>query len=622
MKRTKRLTALVLLPVLLIASMMIPLMAGAATYTAYTQVALLPNDVFTATQGFALANGYAYSVKVDPYDTQAVLYATNMTSGATTLMTNGDTDTAIITGLGHANDMAAVVIDGVTYLLVVTLKNSAGTWQLVKLKVVGNTYFKVGEFHIQDTAGLLWAMSGVEVTGQTDSTIDLLLKSGAQLRRASLAKSATSGTISMAAAPDFIIDLGSYSGSTHQGLGYWSGNDSIYVPVTFGNPTESAVLVYPNISTASGTIAADPNLLFKIAESTYIELESVNIAPDGKLWFNTNRPNDNVGYFNGYTAPGFQTMFAGKSATSSGSGSDVELGTVFQPTVSGYIAGVKVFGISGESGVHKVRIWRNTDGALVAGPFDFSFTGSNSWVTFYMPTPLEVTANTVYTVSVSSGGDAGNVYAAIPSDLASGGSSGGLTWPANAGVYTYTVGARPTLTYNSTNYLRDVIFYPASIGAESMFGVKTNTGAGGNGGAYELGTVFTSSVAGQITGVRLFGVQGESGNHTIRIWRNADNTVIGGPYTFKFTGNNNWVQYPLPSPVHIAANTAYTVSVTTGTDSGKKYAAVAGDFNSAGNNGNHLSWSSNAGVYTSTLGTRPTLTYNGTNYLRDIVFVP
>ncbi|MFK7693188.1 DUF4082 domain-containing protein [Paenibacillus sp. HJGM_3] len=353
-----------------------------------------------------------------------------------------------------------------------------------------------------------------------------------------------------------------------------------------------------------------------------MELESPKVAPDGKLWFNSNRPTDNVGYVKGYTAPGINTMFAGKSATSNGSGSDVELGTIFQPTASGYIAGVKVYGKSGETGVHKVRIWRNSDGALVAGPFDFSFSGSNSWVTFYLPTPLEVTANALYTVSVSSGGDTSNVYASIPNDLATGGSSGSLTWQANAGVYTYTVGARPTLTFNSTNYLRDVIFYPASISTENMFGVKADTGSGGNGGAYELGTVFTSSVAGQITGVRVFGVQGESGNHTIRIWRNSDNTVIGGPYTFKFTGNDSWVQVNLATPVSIAANTPYTVSVTTGTDSGKLYAAVTGDLNSAGSNANHLLWTANAGVYTSTLGTRPTLTFNGNNYLRDIVFEP
>jgi uncharacterized protein YaiE (UPF0345 family) len=624
MKLRKRLTALVLVLVLVLlcTAMLVPLTASAASYTTYTQVALLPNNVFTATEGFALANGYAYSAKVEPNDTQMALYSTNMTSGTTTLMTNGDDNTNVISELNHANDMAATVIDGVTYLFVATLKNSAGSLQLLKLKVVGNTYFLVGEFNIQDTNGVLWAMSGVEVTGQTSTTINLLFKSGTQFRRASLSTSATSGTISVAATPDFVIDTGIYT--YHQGLGYWSGNDSIYVPMVFGTPMESVVLVYHNVSTASGTLSYDPNLSFSLKESTWIEIESVSIAPDGKLWFNTNRAGgyDNVGYWNGYKATGPTTMFAGKSATSNGSGSDVELGTIFQPTTSGYIAGVKVYGKSGESGVHKVRIWRNSDGAVVAGPFDFSFSGSNSWVTFYLPTPLEVTANTLYTVSVSSGGDTSNVYASIPNDLVSGGSSGNLTWPANAGVYTYTVGARPTSTFNSTNYLRDVIFYPATISTENMFDVKAATSNGGSGSAVELGTVFTSSVAGQITGVRVYGVQGESGNHTIRIWRNSDNTVIGGPYTFKFTGNDSWVQYNLASPVSIAANTAYTVSVTTGTDSGKEYASITGDFNSAGSNANHLSWTANAGVYSYTLGTRPTSTFNGNNYLRDIVFQP
>ncbi|WJH33706.1 hypothetical protein N6H14_27425 [Paenibacillus sp. CC-CFT747] len=141
MNRGKRFVALVL--VLLFTALM-PVTAGAASYSTYTQVSLLPNDVFTATEGLALANGYAYSAKVEPNDTQMALYSTKMTSGATTLMTNGSDNTNILSYLSHANDMAATVIDGVTYLFVATLKNSPGTIQLLKLKVVGNTYFLVG----------------------------------------------------------------------------------------------------------------------------------------------------------------------------------------------------------------------------------------------------------------------------------------------------------------------------------------------------------------------------------------------------------------------------------------------------------------------------------------------
>jgi opacity protein-like surface antigen len=156
---------------------------------------------------------------------------------------------------------------------------------------------------------------------------------------------------------------------------------------------------------------------------------------------------------------------------------------------------------------------------------------------------------------------------------------------------------------------------------ENMFGSKTGSRYT-DGIAYELGTKFQADVAGKITGVRVYGVSGESGNHTVRIWNNATGQVVGGPYTWNFSGSNSWVTYTLPQPVSISANTQYTVSVSTGTDSAKYYTARAGDFASPGNNGSHLSWPADAGVYTTSLGTRPTTTYNHNNYLRDVVFEP
>jgi beta-glucanase (GH16 family) len=159
----------------------------------------------------------------------------------------------------------------------------------------------------------------------------------------------------------------------------------------------------------------------------------------------------------------------------------------------------------------------------------------------------------------------------------------------------------------------------AFAAAESMFAAKTGTGYHDN-AAYELGTIFRSYVAGQITAVKAFGVTGETGNHTVRIWRNSDNTVVAGPYTWNYTGNNSWLTYTLPTALNITANTDYTVTVSTGTDSGKYYSAINGDFSSAGNNGANLSWPANAGVYTSSLGTRPASTWGSSNYLRDVVF--
>lgn len=155
---------------------------------------------------------------------------------------------------------------------------------------------------------------------------------------------------------------------------------------------------------------------------------------------------------------------------------------------------------------------------------------------------------------------------------------------------------------------------------ESMFGSKTGSAYYDN-VAYELGTQFSSSVDGIVTAVKVYTVTGETGNHTVRIWNNSSNTVVGGPYTWSYTGNNTWQTFTLPTPVNITASTVYTVAVSTGADTTKYYTALSGDLTSGGNNSNHLSWSANAGVFSTSAGSRPTSTFGGNNYLRDVVFV-
>ncbi len=137
---------------------------------------------------------------------------------------------------------------------------------------------------------------------------------------------------------------------------------------------------------------------------------------------------------------------------------------------------------------------------------------------------------------------------------------------------------------------------------------------------YELGMIFRSSIPGKITHVRVYSVAGERGDHTARLWQNADNSVIGGPYTWNYGGVTGWITLDIPD-VDIVADTDYTVTVSTG-NSVKNYPNIAADVARAGNNGQHLSYPANAGVFSTILGARPTTSYNGGNYLRDIIFVP
>ena len=74
---------------------------------------------------------------------------------------------------------------------------------------------------------------------------------------------------------------------------------------------------------------------------------------------------------------------------------------------------------------------------------------------------------------------------------------------------------------------------------ENIYGDATGNGVG-IGVPFEFGTVFSVLTPGYIMGVRVFGVEGESGDHIVRIWSNPDDEVVAGPYTFNFTGSNKW----------------------------------------------------------------------------------
>ncbi|WNQ08865.1 hypothetical protein MJA45_14515 [Paenibacillus aurantius] len=293
---------------------LLPITASAAYYNTYTTMATLgnANDCYAA-QGFAVGSSYTYSVKINGDDTKAVIYRTRMSDGTTTLMTNGDNGTTYNTYLGHANDMVLSTIDGEYYMFVITMK--AGSMSLVKLKYVGTTYYKVGNYTIQYN-GVDKGMSGVAITSKDASNIYFLFKSGLTLYRGTLPLTANGGTINATYGftlntSDALVNgstISNISSYVSQGFGYY--NNTIYVPLTYENV--SIVLVYRSISTASGTIYSDDNLSFRITSSTYpdlFEIESVGIANGDKLWFNTNRrtapgdtAHDGVHYFNGYSA--------------------------------------------------------------------------------------------------------------------------------------------------------------------------------------------------------------------------------------------------------------------------------------------------------------------------------
>jgi hypothetical protein len=137
----------------------------------------------------------------------------------------------------------------------------------------------------------------------------------------------------------------------------------------------------------------------------------------------------------------------------------------------------------------------------------------------------------------------------------------------------------------------------------------------------ELGTLFQATTPGVIKGIRVYSISAESGTHSARIWKNSDNSLIGGPYSLTYGGTNGWGIFELASPVSIESNVLYTVSVSTGNDSGRAFPVVPDGFAAAGSNTKHLAYPALAGVFSATLGSRPNQTTNA-SFLRDIVFQP
>ncbi len=160
---------------------------------------------------------------------------------------------------------------------------------------------------------------------------------------------------------------------------------------------------------------------------------------------------------------------------------------------------------------------------------------------------------------------------------------------------------------------------PPPTTGQTIWGNTTPSTSAADNSAWELGTIFTPSVSGTVTAIRFYAASGETGAHTARLW--SGSSVIGGPYTVTGTGPG-WITYTLPTPVALTANTAYTVSVSTGADSGRRYAYSANALTGGGNNGANLTYPANAGVYSASIGSRPTSSWNSSNYFRDIVFTP
>lgn len=157
--------------------------------------------------------------------------------------------------------------------------------------------------------------------------------------------------------------------------------------------------------------------------------------------------------------PGTQNIFTTQVPNLHDNDAPYELGTRFYANVNGQVTGVRIYTNAQEGGAHTVRIWNANTAALVAGPFTWTISsGTEGWKTFALPTALSITANTDYIVSVSNSGD--RWYAQAVQGFSSPVVNGNLFTYVGSGVYSVTLGAMPTSTWQNANYFRDVVFDP------------------------------------------------------------------------------------------------------------------------------------------------------------------
>ncbi len=139
-------------------------------------------------------------------------------------------------------------------------------------------------------------------------------------------------------------------------------------------------------------------------------------------------------------------------------------------------------------------------------------------------------------------------------------------------------------------------------------------------GSYELGVKFTSSIAGEVTGVRFYKQTWMAGYlHVGHLWSSSGALLATATFTNETA--YGWQQVSFASPVAIQANTEYVVSFSTG---GGYFGITSGYFNGGGVTNGSLEALPNSvlggdGVY-NRAGAFPNVSGNGMNFWADLAF--
>ncbi|MFS0515834.1 N,N-dimethylformamidase beta subunit family domain-containing protein [Nostoc sp. UIC 10607] len=151
-----------------------------------------------------------------------------------------------------------------------------------------------------------------------------------------------------------------------------------------------------------------------------------------------------------------------------------ELGMKFRSATGGQITAVRFWKAPSETGTHVGNIWSAT-GTLLASA-TFTNETASGWQEQALDTPLNIQANTTYTISVNINA----YYVATYDELASPIVNGDLSSVAdgNNGVFNGSPGSFPTGSHRNSNYFRDINFVAVALPTITKISGDNQTGAG------------------------------------------------------------------------------------------------------------------------------------------------
>lgn len=277
-----------------------------------TEITILPESSGCySSQGMAVGEKYIYAAQIGGNNDIATITRVDRESGRTTKMKDAATGRGYFDFLGHANDMDVVKVNGVEYLTVLTYGGG------VVVLEVQDTELKLHGEYITKRGSNAVSPGSLSVKSVEGSVITFLCRQGYDLHYATLDLEAETDEIKLV--PKFSLNPTTpvINGKTYNFVG-WLGQgigvvgDMVLVIIT-GNHVEetinhSIILGY-DLSRATSYRLTTPELAFYIVSDNYhglFEIEDCDVAPDGKIYFNTNGRR----YLNGSSADGIYSFNA------------------------------------------------------------------------------------------------------------------------------------------------------------------------------------------------------------------------------------------------------------------------------------------------------------------------